>query len=105
MKEDLIFSNLAELKTPVGTIAVECLGERIHFDVVPGIFSSSYEIYSDDNKTIIEHIFADANYQIRIPTNDLKIGENYTIKFNGGTFHYNGGDEHTISLTGTFGEY
>lgn len=105
MKEDLIFSNLTELKTPVGIITIECLGERIHFDVVSGIFPSSYEIYAADNKTIMYHIFADANYQICIATSDLKIGMNCTIKLHGGTFHYNAGDEHTISLTGTFGEY
>lgn len=105
MKEDLIFSNLTELKTPVGIITVECLGERIHFDVVSGIFSSSYGIYAADNKTLVDRIFTDANYQICIAISDLKVGMNYTLKFHGGTLHYNAGDEHTISLTGTFGEY
>lgn len=105
MNEDLIFSNVTDLKTPIGIITVKCLGKYIPFDVVSGIFSSDYEIYDEDNKTILTHIFADANYQIRIATSNLKIEENYIIKFDGGTFHYNSGDEHTTSLTGTFRGY
>lgn len=51
------------------------------------------------------HIFADANYQIYIATRDLKIEMSYTLKFYGCKFHYKAGDDHTISLTETFGEY
>jgi hypothetical protein len=105
VNDDLILTNITELKTPIGIITVKCLGKYIPFDVVPGIFSSDYEIYSEDNKTILTHIFADANYQIRIATSNLIIEAEYIIKFDGGTFHYNSGDEHTISLTGTFGGY
>ncbi|WP_146552576.1 hypothetical protein [Rummeliibacillus sp. SL167] len=105
VKDDRILKNLTELNTPIGTITVKCSKENIPFDAVPDSYFTDYEIFDEDNETILAHIFADANYQIRIATSNLKIAEKYIIKFNGGIFDYNAGDEHTISLTGTFGGY
>jgi len=105
MDEKTIMTSVLELNTPVGFITVECFGKKVPFDIVNGAFSSEYNIYNESNANIVAHITAEANYQIRICRSTLKKGAQYTVRFHNGQFQYNGGDEHTISLTGTFGEY
>lgn len=102
---NFIFKDIDKLITPIGSIIVTCEGSPITFSVERNSFYVPYEIYSDNHHTVTDILQTEANYDIVISTAALEIGKTYEIRFDGGTLNTNCGDEHTLSLTGTFNGY
>ncbi len=102
---DFIFNDIDKLITPIGSITVTHEGAPITFSVKKNSFNIPYEIYGDDRHTVTDTLQTETNYNIVIPTVALEIGKIYEIRFDGEALEIGGGDEHTLSLTATFGGY
>lgn len=96
------FNSMTEFITPVGSIKVLNNNKAVPFYIKPSSYRYPYNIYSQDNKTVINTIEATNNYVLLIPTENLIIGKDYSVLLEGKRLAYNAGDENTISLTGTF---
>lgn len=92
--DETIFNNIKKLSTPVGFFSVYSGNENISFSVINNEFNIPYEVYND-NENLIGSISTNTNYEIKIETSKLKIGEEYRIQFSNGKFKYCDSDEHT----------
>lgn len=97
-----IFYSMSKFETPVGNIKVLNNNKLVPFFIKPSSYKTPYEIYSGDNKSVVRVIEATNNYVLLIPTKNLTVGNEYTVFLEGKRLSYNAGDEHTLSLTGTF---
>lgn len=92
------------LGTPIGNIYVcDKNNELIDIDIKVNSFSPSYEVFNCENISTILNI--ESNYIVEILTKNLIKGEYYQIKYDGGALKLNAGDEHTVSITGTYKGY
>ena len=100
--ENGIFQDIVALSTPAGNISIRSGEQKIPFSVKKHTFNVPYAVCGADNK-VLATLSTETNYDLVIATEQLETAVEYQLVFDGGTLKKNGGDEHTISLTGTFG--
>ena len=93
--KDIIYTNLCELKTPVGSFRIMSdSGELLRFSVIKNPYDIPYEVFNE-NKECIGTITTDTNYRILIDVSCLKMDTEYDILFSKGVWNFCDSDEHT----------
>lgn len=93
-----------KLITPIGNIYVsDEKNNSIEINIKENDYTPEYKISSKEDKVEILNI--ESNYVVEIMTKHLVKGQIYKIIFDGGILKLNTGDEHTISITGTYKGY
>lgn len=100
--ENNVFQDILAFSTPAGNISIRNGEQKIPFSVKKHAFNVPYAVCGADNK-VLAALSTETNYDLVVSTEHLEIGLAYHLVFDGGTLKKNGGDEHTISLTGSFG--
>ena len=100
--ENNVFQDILALSTPAGNISIRNGEQKIPFSVIKHAFNVPYAVCGADNK-VLATLSTETNYDLVIATEQLETGVAYQLVFDGGALKKNGEDEHTISLTGTFG--
>lgn len=96
--DELIFQNIEELITPIGSFTVTEGEKKIPFSVSKNQFDLPYEVYGKDNKSVIATIQTQTNYDIIINVSDLEIGHSYKLAFSE-KMVFCDSDEHTEALS------
>ena len=105
MKNEIIYSNITELTTPVGSFRVSSdSGEVLPFSVVRNPWDHPTEV-CDENGNVIGQIETKTDYQILIDADSLEIGKTYKIIFSSGQWQFCDADEHTVCFHSIIGKY
>lgn len=105
MIQDIVYPNLREFMTPVGSFhIISDAGELIRFSVVKNPYNVPYAV-CNENGEYIGTITTDTNYRMLVDASCLAIGTEYEIAFSKGIWEYCDSDEHTECYNTVIGDW
>ncbi len=95
---------ITKLETPCGVITVsDSSGNLIPFSLKPSTYNVPYEVYVDNNPTIV--LTPEQNLHICISPSDIEKNKEYFIILEGTPLHFGGSDERSVCVTGSSNGY